>query len=105
MTPYVGCTFAQAHLEACVDDELPMGDQILVESHLRWCSTCRARVEDLQVIRTAVRARAAGVDMPGRSERVLASVRAEVLRRVESDRQQSWGTWLQGIERAFTDLR
>ena len=31
MTPYVGCTFAQAHLEACVDDELPMGDQILVE--------------------------------------------------------------------------
>ena len=27
-----------------------MGDQVLVESHLRWCQICAARVEDLQVI-------------------------------------------------------
>jgi hypothetical protein len=32
-------------------------------------------------------------------------VRAEVLRRVETEREQSWGTWLQGLERACTDLR
>ena len=107
MTPYVDCTFAQARLEACVDDELPMGDQVLVESHLRWCSICRARLEDLQVIRSAVRTRAAGVDadVADRHRQALASVRAEVLRHVEAEREQSWGTWLQGLERACTDLR
>ena len=105
MTPYVDCTFAQARLEACVDDELPMGDQVLVESHLRWCSTCRARLEDLQVIRSAIRTRAAGVDVAARHRQALASGRAEVLRRLEAEREQSWGTWLQGLERACTDLR
>jgi hypothetical protein len=105
MTPYVDCTFAQARLEACVDDELPIGDQILVESHLRWCSTCRARVEDLQIIRSAVRIRASGVDSAERHQQALAAMRAEVLRRVEAEREQSWGTRLQGLERAFTDLR
>ena len=104
MTPYVDCTFAQARLEACVDDELPMGDQVLVESHLRWCSTCRARVEDLQLIRSAVRTRAAGVDVAERHRHALASVRAEVLH-VEAERERSWGTWLLGLERACTDLR
>jgi len=105
MTPYVDCTFSQARLEACVDDELPVGDQVLVESHLRWCSICRARLEDLQVIRSAVRTRAAGSDVAERQRQALASVRAEVLRRVETEREQSWGTWLQGLERACTDLR
>lgn len=105
MTPYVDCTFAQARLEACLDDELPMGDQVLVESHLRWCSTCRARVADLQVIRSAVRVRATGADVADRHRQALTSVRAEVLRRVETERAQSWGTWLQGLERACTDLR
>jgi hypothetical protein len=105
MTPYVDCTFAQARLEACVDEELSMSDQVLVESHLRWCSTCRARVEDLQVIRSAVRTRAACVDQNGRHRQALASVRAEVLRRVEAERERSWSTWLQGLERACTDLR
>ena len=32
-------------------------------------------------------------------------MRAEVLRRVEAEREQSWGTWLQELERACTDLR
>lgn len=105
MTPYVDCTFAQTRLEACVDDELPIGDQILVESHLRWCSTCRARIEDLQVIRSAVRTQIAGVDVAARDQQALASVRAEVLRRIEAEREQSWGTWLQSLERACTDLR
>ena len=50
MTPYVDCVFAQKHLEAFVDRELPVNDEILVESHLRWCTTCAARVEDLQTI-------------------------------------------------------
>jgi hypothetical protein len=103
MTPYVDCTFSQARLEACVDDELPVGEQVLVESHLRWCSICRARLEDFQVIRSAVRSR--GADVAERQRQALASVRAEVLRRVETEREQSWGTWLQGLERACTDLR
>jgi hypothetical protein len=105
MTPYVDCTYAQARLEACVDDELPIGEQVLVESHLRWCSTCRARVEDLQIIGSAVRTRASSVDVAARHQEVLDTVRAEILQRVEVERERSWATRLQGLERAVTDLR
>ena len=47
MIPYLGCDAAREMLEAFVDGELAMADQVLVESHLRWCRTCGARVEDI----------------------------------------------------------
>jgi hypothetical protein len=32
-----------------------MGDQVLVETHLRWCQTCAARLEDTQTIGASLR--------------------------------------------------
>ena len=77
MIRYVDCDFAQPRLDAFVDGELPMGDQVLVESHLRWCTTCAARVEDLQIIGARLRAqprppRSRG---SGAGERDLAAMR------------------------------
>ena len=55
MIPYLGCDAAREMLEAFVDGELAMADQVAVESHLRWCRTCGARVEDLRVIGASLR--------------------------------------------------
>ena len=55
MIPYVGCEYAREHLDAFVDGELSVAEQVAVESHLRWCRTCAARVEDLQLIGASIR--------------------------------------------------
>ena len=55
MTPYVGCNYAQERLEGLLDDELSVDEQVLVESHVRWCRTCAARIEDFQLIGTSIR--------------------------------------------------
>ena len=50
MTPYVGCEYARERLEALLDNELSVDEQVLVESHVRWCRTCADRIEDFQLI-------------------------------------------------------
>ena len=55
MIPYVGCEYAREHLDGFVDGELSVDEQVAVESHLRWCRTCAARVEDLQLIGDSIR--------------------------------------------------
>ena len=55
MIRYVGCDYARPRLDAFADGELPMGDQVLVETHLRWCQTCAARLEDTQTIGASLR--------------------------------------------------
>ena len=55
MIPYVGCEYAREHLDAFVDGELSVDEQVAVESHLRWCRTCAARVEDVQLIGDSIR--------------------------------------------------
>ncbi len=103
MSRYVSCVFAQRHLEGFVDRELPIADEVLVESHLRWCSTCAARVEDLQMIRAALRSSVRRAEAPG--ERELAAMRAELLDRVDLERQQSYAARLTDLARACADLR
>jgi len=103
VTRYVSCVFAQRHLEGFVDRELLLADEVLVESHLRWCSTCAARVEDMQMIRAALRASVRRAEAPG--ERDLAAQRAEVLDRVDLERQQSYGARLKDLARDCADLR
>jgi len=48
MTPYLTCDAAAEMLEPFVDGELPVAEQVSVESHLRWCRVCEARVADMQ---------------------------------------------------------
>ena len=55
MIPYLDCPAAQGMLEAFVDRELAVTDQVALESHLRWCRVCAARVEDLQLIGVSLR--------------------------------------------------
>jgi len=55
MIPYLDCRAAQRLLEAFVDGELAVHDQVALESHLRWCTVCAARVEDMQVIGASLR--------------------------------------------------
>ena len=44
MIRYIGCETARDLLDAFIDGELGVDAQVMVESHLRWCRTCAARV-------------------------------------------------------------
>ncbi len=105
MTPYVDCVFAQKHLEAFVDRELQVNDEVLVESHLRWCTTCAARVEDLQAIGLVVRSRARREPRPLPCDRDFSSMRAELLRMADAERNRSFESRLREIGRRCADLR
>ena len=103
MIPYLGCDAAREMLEAFVDGELPVQDQVALESHLRWCSVCSARVEDLQLIGGSLRAvsaahaAVASDDLP-----VLATIQSDVLTRVRAEHDQSLPVQVMSM---FEDMR
>ena len=101
MIPYVGCEHARELLEAFVDGELPMADQVAVESHLRWCRTCAARVEDMRLIGASIRARLAAAGA-ATTTRALAAIQSGVLTRVRAERDQSFAVRLREM---FADMR
>lgn len=98
----MGCVAARELLESFVDGELPVADQIALESHLRWCTTCRARVEDMQMIGASIRLRSP-LQEPG-SEHVpeLVVIQSEVLTRIRAERAQSLPVRLRVM---FEDMR
>ncbi len=89
MIPYLTCDAAVERLEPFIDDELPVDEQVALESHLRWCSVCAARLDDMQLIGSSIQLRHqldvtltnAGAD--------LATMRSSVLERVRAERSQS----------------
>jgi hypothetical protein len=87
--PYLGCEAARDLLEAFVDGELAMTDQVAVESHLRWCRTCTARVEDMRLISASMRVGALRPSGVAEETRALASMQAQVLTRFRAEREQS----------------
>jgi hypothetical protein len=92
--PYLGCDAAREMLDAFVDDELAMADQVAVEAHLRWCRTCAARVEDLHLIGASVR-----VGAPRASREIdegppFIALQDEVLARINAERDLSFGVRL-----------
>lgn len=102
MIPYLGCESAREMLERLVDAELSMADQVVLESHLRWCRTCAARVEDMRLIGASIRlgspAQAANVD----DTRALAVSQSEVLTRIRAERAQSFPVRFHEV---FEDMR
>ena len=112
MIRYVGCDYARARLDSFMDGELPMGDQVLVETHLRWCHTCAARIEDAQIIGASLRMMARAHEDAGRRGtdaapqdsmgRALATMQSEVLARVDTEYEQSLGV---RIHELFSDMR
>jgi hypothetical protein len=102
MTAYIGCDYARARLESLVDGELAMDEQVAVGSHVRWCRTCAARIEDLRLIGDSIRRRSAllrGGD--GFDPRVQA-VEAGVIGRVCAEHDQAL---LTRLREQLTDLR
>ena len=89
MIPYLGCEHARELLEGFVDGELPMADQVAVESHLRWCRTCAARVEDMRLIGASMRL-ALACRRRRDDARALAAIQSDVLTRVRAEREQSF---------------
>lgn len=100
MIPYLGCETAREMLEAFLDGELATADQVAVESHLRWCRTCAARVEDMQAIGVLLRERS----QPPAPEdtRALAALQAGVLTRIRAEREQSFPVRVSAM---FEDMR
>jgi len=101
MTPYLTCEAAGALLEPFVDGELPMAEQVAVESHLRWCSVCEARVADMQLIGGSMR-RVAHAPSAVATERELASMQSAVLTRMRAEQDQSFATQFRSL---FVDMR
>lgn len=89
MVPYLGCEHAREMLQAFVDGELPVDDQVCVESHLRWCRTCAAHVEDLRTIGESLRIGGAASSSPS-EDRELAVLHDAVLSRVHAEHEQSF---------------
>jgi len=102
MIPYLGCEAARELLEAFIDDELAMADQVAVESHLRWCRSCAARVEDLRLIGASVKAGAPRALREMEEGRALTALQAEVLTRIRAEREQSLGVRAREM---FADMR
>jgi hypothetical protein len=117
MIRYVGCDYARQRLDAFADGELAMGDQVLVETHLRWCQTCAARLEDMQTIGASLRlvgrthahddcASHAPVDSVEQHDadlgRALAAMQAEVVAQANTEYEQSLAVRVQEL---FSDMR
>ena len=88
MTPYVGCEYARERLEGLLDDELSVDEQVLVESHVRWCRTCADRIEDFQLMKE--------VDPPS------SVVYSRVMMRMRAERDQAF---MVRMREMFTDMR
>ena len=102
MIRYLGCQDARKMLEPLVDGELPMSEQVALEAHLRWCDTCRARVEDLRLIGSALRLGSAASVIDTTEVAAIATSYDEVVTRIRAERAQSfavqWREW-------FIDMR
>jgi Putative zinc-finger len=102
MIPYLDCRAAQDLLESFIDGELSVHKQVALESHLRWCSVCAARVEDMQAIGASLRVTSCALRVADAADDSLASVQSEVLTRIKTEREQA--TWAQ-LRDMCADLR
>jgi len=97
MIPYLDCRAAQDMLEAFVDDEMAVPDQVALEAHLRWCRVCAARVEDMQVIGASLRVTSCALRSADETDESLTSVQSEVLTRIKTEREHSMLAQMRGM--------
>jgi hypothetical protein len=102
MIPYVGCEYAREHLDGFVDGELSVDEQVAVESHLRWCRTCAARVEDLQLIGDSIRRGSMAPRADDEEAQTVGHLQSSVLIRVRAEEELSFSTRFREM---FTDMR
>ena len=102
MTPYVGCDYARERLEGLLDDELSVDEQVLVESHVRWCRTCADRIEDFQLIGTSIRVGPPKLGPLKEVEPPSSVVYSRVMMRMRAERDQAF---MVRMREMFTDMR
>ena len=102
MIPYLGCEAAREMLQPFVDLELPMAEQVVLESHLRWCDTCAARIEDMRMIGAALRLGSAAPSVHAQDAGALAAIQSEVLTRIRAEHDQSLPVRFREL---FADMR
>jgi hypothetical protein len=92
------CHRVREHLEAFVDNELPIDEQVAIQSHLQVCVPCRLEASELAEIGHALRltpiAGSTPPDDPGRFTSI-------VLERVRVEQQLSFGVQLRDV---FDDM-
>jgi hypothetical protein len=95
------CASVNRVLEAYHDGELPVEEQIVVETHLAECYLCASEAKSLRMLRDALRASADGATtLPGLDAR-LTSMSGAVISRVKAERAESLPS---RIGRLFEDL-
>jgi hypothetical protein len=102
MTPYVGCEYARERLEGLLDNELSVDEQVLVESHVRWCRTCADRIEDFQLIGTSIRVGPPKLGPLKEVEPPSSVVYSRVMMRMRAERDQAF---MVRMREMFTDMR
>jgi len=102
MTPYVGCEYARERLEGLLDDELSVDEQVLVESHVRWCRTCADRIEDFQLIGTSIRVGPPKLALAREVEPASSAVYSRVMMRMRAEHDQ---TFTVRSREMFADMR
>jgi len=92
------CRSVRRLLSAFHDGELPVGEQIAVQAHLRQCRSCAVEARELALLGSVVRD---GSPVAAAEPDVLAGLAAGVVSRVKAEREQSITGW---GERVFEDL-
>jgi Putative zinc-finger len=96
----LSCVATRRRLSAFYDGELPMGEQVAVDAHLRRCEGCTGELTGLRDVGDALRASsaaAAAIGAPG-----LDDFETDILSRLSAEREESVSAQ---VSRAFQDMR
>ena len=93
------CAAARRRLHAFHDQELPVGDQIAVSSHLEWCDRCAASFAELRLLRETLRLSAPGRSVLEADEDV--ALHASIVSRVRAENNESFGVRIRAM---FEDM-
>jgi len=94
----LACGAVRRRLQAFHDGELPVGDQIAVDSHLEWCDDCARTLTDYQRLRMALR-QSLGCAALSESEEI--SLQASVINQVKAEETVSFSVELRAM---FQDM-
>ena len=84
------CTATRRRLDAFLDEELPVVDQIAVGAHLEWCLECAAMTSELRSVGRALRAFGSGRVVLSNDE--VAGFSTGVVSRLHAERDASMAT-------------
>jgi hypothetical protein len=99
MMHVLSCDRVRDDLAAYHDGELPMGERVLIQSHLQECVACRLEAASLADLGAALRTMAGAV--PGRSSEDTGRITGAVLERIRVENQLSLTSWVNGL---FEDM-